>query len=94
VVAEAVIPIMFAEVAGSAHGASSGLINTCRFAVNATFAHASPLHLYLSLSAFTLLRLMLFREYTDAAAPLSPSRIGHPKCSVPNASLHIPFALA
>jgi hypothetical protein len=43
------------------------------------FAHVSPLHLYLSLSAFTLLRLMLFlRERANAAAPLSPSRIGPP----------------
>jgi hypothetical protein len=58
------------------------------------FAHVSPLHLYLSLSAFTLLRLMLFlRERANAAAPLSPSRIGHPSCSAPNASLHIPFTL-
>jgi hypothetical protein len=58
------------------------------------FAHASPPLLYLSLSVFTLLALVLFlRERADAAVLLSPSRIGYPSCSAPNASLHIPFTL-
>ncbi len=79
-----VIPIVFAEVAGTAHGAAIGFINTSRFAANAAgpliatavIAHASPFGLYLSVSVFTLLALVLFlREHADAAAPLSPSKI-------------------
>ncbi len=84
-----VIPIVFAEVAGTAHGAAIGFINTSRFAANAAgpmiatavIAHASPFGLYLSVSAFTLLALALFlREHADAAAPLSPSEIALKNC--------------
>jgi MFS family permease len=64
----AVVPIVFAEVATSAHGAAIGFMNTSRFAANAAgpliatvaFAHASPPTLYLGLSAFTLGCLLLF----------------------------------
>lgn len=79
-----VIPIVFAEVAGSAHGAIIGFINTSRFAANAAgpliatalFAHASPFTLYLGLSAFTLLALILFLEAPGAsAAHASSSKI-------------------
>jgi DHA1 family multidrug resistance protein-like MFS transporter len=63
-----VVPIVFAEVAGSARGSGIGFINTSRFAANAVgppvataaFAHASPLGLYLGLSVFTLLCLVFF----------------------------------
>ena len=42
----------------------------------AVFARASPFGLYLSLSAFTLLALLLFLQaYADAAAPFSSSKI-------------------
>ena len=77
----AVIPIVFAEVAASAHGRVIGFMNTSRFAsyaagpliATAAFAHASPFGLYLGLSIFTLLALVLFlRERADAAA-LAPS---------------------
>jgi len=76
-----VIPIVFAEVAGSAHGSAIGFINTSRFAATAAgpliataaFAHASPFKLYLSLSAFTLVAVVLFlRERAEAAALAPP----------------------
>jgi len=63
-----VVPIVFAEMASSAHGAAIGFMNTSRFAANAVgpliatvaFASASPSTLYLGLSAFTLVCLLLF----------------------------------
>ncbi|MGH7411822.1 MAG: MFS transporter [Candidatus Methylomirabilis sp.] len=75
-----VIPIVFAEVAGTAHGSAIGFINPARFAANAVgpliatvaFAHASPFSLYLSLSAFTLLALVLFLRAPAASAALAP----------------------
>ncbi len=79
-----VVPIVFAEVAGSAHGSAIGLINTSRFAANAAgpliataaFAHASPFSLYLGLSLFTLICLVLFlRAPAISAAAASPSKI-------------------
>jgi hypothetical protein len=71
-----VVPIVFAEVATSAHGAAIGFMNTSRFAANAAgpliataaFAHASPATLYLGLSAFTILALLLFRGPAPAAS--------------------------
>jgi MFS family permease len=76
----AVIPIVFAEVAASAHGRVIGFMNTSRFAsyaagpliATAAFAHASPFGLYLGLSLFTLLALILFLR-TPAASPSSAS---------------------
>jgi len=82
--ADALIPIVFAEVAGSAHGAAIGFIINSRFAANAAgplnapalFVHASPFGLYLGLSVFTLLALMLFLWFPgDSAATLSTSKI-------------------
>jgi MFS family permease len=79
-----VIPIVFADVAGSARGTAIGFINTSRFAANAAgpliatavFANASPFGLYLGLSAATLLALMLFLwAPADAAAPVPSSKI-------------------
>jgi MFS family permease len=75
----AVIPIVFAEVAASAHGRVIGFMNTSRFAsyaagpliATATFAHASPLSLYLGLSVFTLLALILFLRTPAAGASSS-----------------------
>jgi len=79
--ADAVIPIVFAEVAASAHGRVIGFMNTSRFAsyaarpliATAAFAHASPLHLYLGLSLVTLLALILFLR--TPAAQISSSKI-------------------
>ena len=79
-----VVPIVFSEVAGSAHGSAIGLINTSRFAANAAgpliataaFAHASPFSLYLGLSLFTLLCLTLFlRAPALLGAFAPPSKI-------------------
>jgi DHA1 family multidrug resistance protein-like MFS transporter len=78
-----VVPIVFAEVAGSAHGAAIGFVNTSRFAANAAgpliatavIAHASRFVLYLGLSTFTVLALMLFLwAPADSGAP-APSQI-------------------
>jgi hypothetical protein len=77
----AVVPIVFAEVAGRAHGAAIGFMNTSRFAANAVgpliatfaFAHASPLSLYLGLSVSTLLCLLLFLRGPSTADSCGPS---------------------
>jgi MFS family permease len=76
----AVIPIVFAEVAASAHGRVIGFMNTSRFAsyaagpliATAAFAHASPFGLYLGLSLFTLLALILFLGASAGATALVP----------------------
>jgi MFS family permease len=76
----AVIPIVFAEVASTAHGTVIGFMNTSRFAsyaagpmiATATFAHASPFTLYLGLSVFTLVVLIFFLR--APAAHASPSK--------------------
>jgi len=79
-----VIPIVFAEVAGIAHGAAIGFINTSRFAANAAgpliataaFAHGSPFSLYLGLSLFTIVCVALFlRAPAPSAAFTSSSKI-------------------
>ncbi len=79
-----VVPVVFAEVATSAHGAAIGFMNTSRFAANAVgpliatvaFAHASPPTLYLGLSAFTLVCLLLFmRAPATVDSFTSPSKI-------------------
>jgi hypothetical protein len=77
--ADAVIPIVFAEVAASAHGRVIGFMNTSRFAsyaagpliATATLAHASPPSLYLGLSVFTLMALILFLGVPVAGASSS-----------------------
>jgi len=75
-----VIPIVFAEVAGSSHGSAIGFINTSRFAANAAgpliataaFAHASPFSLYLGLSLFTFICLIFFLRAPSATAAITP----------------------
>ncbi len=63
-----VIPIVFAQIAAGAPGARIGLINTSRFSGNAAgpllatlfFAHFSPLLLYGTLAALTVVSLAAF----------------------------------
>lgn len=63
-----VIPVVFAQVTEGAPGARIGLINTSRFSGNAAgpllatffFAHLSPLLLYASLAALTVISLAAF----------------------------------
>ncbi len=73
------IPIVFAQVAGASPGRTIGIINTSRFAALAAgplmatwfFAQASPLALYLTLSALTVAVLPTLRR---PAAPRRPGR--------------------
>jgi hypothetical protein len=68
-------------VATEAHGRVIGFMNTSCFASYAAgsliatvaFAHASPFSLYLGLSAFTLLVLLLFLRTPAASATLASS---------------------
>jgi len=77
--AAAVVPIIFAEVAEGSRGATIGFINTSRFAANAAgpllatwaLAHLTPLHLYTSLSALTLLSLVAF-AVSPPTSPMGP----------------------
>ncbi len=72
------IPIVFAQVAGASPGRTIGIINTSRFAAFAAgplmatwfFAQASPLALYLTLSALTVAVLPTLRR------PAAPPRPG------------------
>lgn len=71
------IPIVFAQVASVSSGRTIGVINTARFASFAVgpfmaswfFAHASPLALYLILSAQTLVVLPALRRPTPQGRP-------------------------
>lgn len=74
-----VIPVVFAQVTEGAPGARIGLINTSRFSGNAAgpllatfyFAHLSPLLLYATLAAVTLVSLAAF--YRTPLGPVHPA---------------------
>lgn len=71
------IPIVFAQVVGASPGRTIGIINTSRFAAFAAgpvmatwfFAHASPLALYLTLSALTVAVLPTLRRPAPSPRP-------------------------